>query len=103
MGDNRKNSRDSRWWQFLDAEYIRSRASFVMWSIDSDEAFWFFDLIKHPIDFFTKHVRWNRFFKSLHTYQFPEAEMNVSGENRMLLDTTITPSFEQQPSKRVAS
>jgi len=66
MGDSRKNSRDSRWWQFLPRELIHGRASFVIYSVDSEEAFWLFDLIKHPIDFWRKHVRYNRFFKKLH-------------------------------------
>ena len=65
MGDSRKNSRDSRFWQFLDEKLIHGRASFVIWSLDSEEAFWLFDLIKHPIDFFTKHLRLGRCFKNL--------------------------------------
>jgi len=65
MGDSRKNSVDSRWWLFLDEDFIHGRASFIIYSIDSQEAFWLFDLIKHPIDFWTKHVRWNRFFRGL--------------------------------------
>jgi signal peptidase I len=65
MGDSRKNSEDSRWWQCLDKKYVHGRASFIMYSVDSEEAFWLFDLIKHPIDFWSKHIRWNRFFKKL--------------------------------------
>lgn len=65
MGDSRKNSEDSRWWQCLDKKYIHGRASFIVYSIDSEEALWLIDMIKHPIDFWTKHVRWNRFFKKL--------------------------------------
>ncbi len=65
MGDNRKGSLDSRWWGLLDEKLIHGRASFVIWSLDSEEAFWLFDFIKHPIDFCTKHMRWNRFFKGL--------------------------------------
>ncbi|MFA5075173.1 MAG: signal peptidase I [Candidatus Babeliales bacterium] len=68
MGDNRNNSRDSRFWGFFDESQIHGRASFVIYSIDSSESFWFYDLIKHPIDFWTKHVRWNRFFKWLSQY-----------------------------------
>lgn len=65
MGDSRKNSQDSRYWLFLDEKLIHGRASFVIYSIDSEEATWLFDLIKHPIVFWTKHVRWNRFFKKI--------------------------------------
>lgn len=68
MGDSRKNSIDSRWWLFLDRSLVHGRASFIIYSIDSEEAFWIFELIKHPIDFWTKHVRWNRFFKGLNGY-----------------------------------
>ena len=65
MGDSRKNSEDSRWWQCLDKKYVHGRASFIMYSVDSEEAFWLFDLVKHPINFWYKHVRWSRFFKRL--------------------------------------
>ena len=65
MGDSRKNSEDSRYWQCLDKKYIHGRASFIVYSVDSEEAIWLFDLIKHPINFWTKHLRWNRFFKNL--------------------------------------
>jgi len=66
MGDNRKGSWDSRWWLFLDESYIHGRASFIIYSIDSEEVFWLFDLIKHPVAFWTKHIRWSRLFRSLH-------------------------------------
>ncbi|MCA9508245.1 MAG: signal peptidase I [Myxococcales bacterium] len=65
MGDSRKNSRDSRYWGFLDQSLIHGRASFVSYSIDSEEPFWLFEMIKHPISFWTKNLRWNRFFKGL--------------------------------------
>lgn len=65
MGDSRKNSRDSRFWGFLDESLIHGRASFVIYSVDSEEPLWLFELIKHPIDFWTKYLRWNRFFKTI--------------------------------------
>ncbi|MCK4651168.1 signal peptidase I [Candidatus Babeliales bacterium] len=65
MGDSRKNSRDSRFWGFLDEDLIHGRASFVIYSVDSEESFWLFELLKHPIDFWSKSIRWNRFFKWL--------------------------------------
>jgi len=68
MGDSRKNSRDSRYWGFLDKSFVHGRASFVIYSIDSEEAFWLFDLIKNPIKFWTKHVRYNRFFNGLSSH-----------------------------------
>ncbi len=63
MGDSRKNSRDSRFWGLLDEKLIHGRASFIIYSVDSEEALWIFELLKHPIDFWTKSVRLNRFFK----------------------------------------
>ncbi|NDD53615.1 signal peptidase I [bacterium] len=62
MGDSRKNSADSRIWLFLDKSLIHGRASFIIYSLDSEEAFWAFDLIKHPLEFWTKIVRWGRTF-----------------------------------------
>jgi signal peptidase I len=63
MGDSRKNSRDSRWFGFLDKKYVHGRLSFIIYSIDSQESFWLFGLLKHPIDFWLKAIRWNRFIK----------------------------------------
>lgn len=63
MGDSRKNSRDARWFGFLDKSLIHGRLSFIIYSIDSQEPFWLFELIKHPIDFWFKAIRWNRFFR----------------------------------------
>ena len=68
MGDSRKNSRDSRYWQFLDKSLIHGRASFVIYSIDSEESLWLFELLKHPINFWTKKLRLNRFFTGLGKY-----------------------------------
>ena len=68
MGDNRKNSHDSRNWGALHGDTIKGRASFVIFSIDSQEQFWLFDIIKRPLTFWTKQIRWNRFFKSLNTF-----------------------------------
>ncbi len=65
MGDSRKNSRDSRYWFFLDEKLIHGRASFIIFSLDSCEPFWLFELIKHPVDFWTKKIRWNRFLNGL--------------------------------------
>ena len=65
MGDNRKNSRDSRFWSALDKKLISGRASFIVYSIDSEEPFWLFELIKSPMKFWSKSVRWDRIFKKL--------------------------------------
>lgn len=69
MGDNRKNSHDCRNWGFLDAKLVTGRASMILFSIDSEEIFWLFDLIKNPITFFTKKIRWSRFFRFVHPFK----------------------------------
>lgn len=68
MGDSRKNSKDSRMWGFLDRSQIHGRASFIIYSIDSEEAFWLFELLKHPIDFWLKKIRWDRSLTLLGQY-----------------------------------
>ena len=39
MGDNRDNSHDSRFWGFLDEEYIKGQAFILYWSWDSQRRF----------------------------------------------------------------
>jgi len=65
QGDSRLNSRDSRYWMFLDEEHLLGRASIVLFSFDSEEPFWLFAFLKDPVGFFTQVVRWNRFLKPL--------------------------------------
>lgn len=62
MGDNRLGSSDSRTFGPVDGKLIHGKIVFRIWSIDSDESWWIFDLLKHPIDFW-KRVRWSRFFQ----------------------------------------
>jgi hypothetical protein len=62
MGDNREGSQDSRFWGPLDGKHIHGRILYRIWSIDSRAWLWFFDLIAHPIEFWTR-VRWGRFFQ----------------------------------------
>jgi len=62
MGDNRLGSHDCRFFGPIKEEEIHGRIVFRIWSIDSDEYWWIVDLIKHPIDFWSR-VRWNRFFQ----------------------------------------
>ena len=61
MGDNRLGSYDSRGFGPVESKMIHGKILFRIWSIDSNEGWWIFDLIKHPIDFW-KRVRWSRFF-----------------------------------------
>lgn len=62
MGDNRLGSQDSRFFGPLDGRLIHGKILFRIWSQDSDESWWIFDLVKHPVDFW-KRVRWSRFLQ----------------------------------------
>ena len=62
MGDNRLGSKDCRGFGPVKRSFIHGRILFRIWSIDSDESWWFVDLLMHPIDFWSR-VRWNRFFQ----------------------------------------
>ena len=67
MGDNRRGSGDSRFFGPIHRtkNYIHAKILYRIWSVDSDAWLWVFDLIQHPIDFFSR-VRWNRFFERVH-------------------------------------
>jgi signal peptidase I len=65
MGDNRRNSGDSRVFGPVDGRLIHGRILFRIWSIDSNEDWWIVDLIKHPVDFWTR-IRWSRFLNWVH-------------------------------------
>src|SRR5579863_8779386 len=62
MGDNRLGSHDCRFFGPIKEQEIHGRIIFRIWSIDSDESWWIVDLIKHPINFWSR-VRWGRFFQ----------------------------------------
>lgn len=62
MGDNRLGSHDCRFFGPIKEEEIHGRIIFRIWSMDSDESWWIFDLIKHPINFWQR-VRWSRFLQ----------------------------------------
>lgn len=62
MGDNRLGSRDCRSFGPVKAAWIHGRIVLRIWSMDSSESWWIVDLIKHPIDFWTR-MRWSRFFQ----------------------------------------
>jgi signal peptidase I len=61
QGDSRRNSRDCRYWMFVDEEEIHGKLSMVLFSLDSEELVFLVDLLKRPLDFFTKVIRWDRF------------------------------------------
>ncbi len=64
MGDNRRGSADSRFFGPINGRLIHGKILLRIWSLDSKESWWIMDLIKHPIDFFTR-MRWGRFFQRL--------------------------------------
>ena len=59
MGDNRLGSYDSRAWGPIDESYIRGRIVFRILSFDVQGSSIILDIIKHPLDFWTR-VRWSR-------------------------------------------
>lgn len=65
LGDNRRNSIDSRTWGALDESLIRGRAHAILYSIDTQESTWVFDVIKDPVAFCSKKLRTDRFLKKL--------------------------------------
>jgi signal peptidase I len=62
MGDNREGSHDSRFLGPIKRRLIHGRILFRIWSNDSDQGWWIFDLVLHPIKFW-KQMRWSRFFQ----------------------------------------
>lgn len=62
MGDNRLGSYDSRGFGVLDRKYIHGRIVFRLFSVDSTDSWMIFDLLFHPIDFWTR-IRWSRWIQ----------------------------------------
>ena len=73
MGDNRENSRDSRYWGTVPRPLVKGKAMFVYWSYEANEPslissgaadrlMQFGNVILH---FFTR-TRWDRTFKLIH-------------------------------------
>ncbi len=65
MGDNRLGSDDSRRWGPLDGKLIHGRIIWRILSIDSNESWLFLDILKHPIEFWSR-VRWSRCLQTVH-------------------------------------
>jgi len=65
MGDNRDNSRDSRYWGFLPRDQVKGRALLVYWSYEATREEYhrtgYLDWIKDTLSAFGK-TRWRRFF-----------------------------------------
>jgi signal peptidase I len=53
MGDNRDNSQDSRYWGFLNRNFVKAKAFILYFSLDSETPFWQLPL----------KIRWNRIGK----------------------------------------
>jgi signal peptidase I len=64
MGDNRMGSSDSRCFGILDQRLIHGRIIYRVFSLDSRDQWLLVDLIKHPVDFFTR-IRWSRCLQSV--------------------------------------
>ncbi len=62
MGDNRRGSKDSRFFGPIKQSFIHGRIVFRIWSHDSDHSWWIVDLLCHPVSFWN-HMRWGRFFQ----------------------------------------
>ena len=63
LGDNRDNSRDSRYWGFLPVDQVKGRALLIYWSINADRE----DYQRSGLDGWRKVLdprewRWKRFF-----------------------------------------
>jgi len=62
MGDNRLGSSDSRWFGALDRKYIHGKILFRFFSVDSKTDWMIWDLLMHPLDFWTR-IRWSRWMQ----------------------------------------
>lgn len=62
MGDNRLGSGDCRMFGPINGDFIHGRIVFRLFSVDSEASWMIFDLLMHPIDFWTR-VRWSRWFQ----------------------------------------
>jgi signal peptidase I len=69
MGDNRDNSKDSRYWGFLPADQVKGRALMVYWSYEASREEYhrtgYVEWIKDTLSAFGK-TRWRRFFHLIH-------------------------------------
>jgi len=62
MGDNRRGSWDCRGFGPLKRRLIHGRILFRIISIDSTDSWLIFDLLSHPIEFWSR-IRWSRFLQ----------------------------------------
>lgn len=69
VGDNRHGSSDCRAWGTIPMSSVYGRVSFIYFSLDGNESWWFMELLKDPVAFFTKKIRWSRCFRFLHPFK----------------------------------
>ncbi|HEX6737959.1 MAG TPA: signal peptidase I [Vicinamibacteria bacterium] len=69
LGDNRDNSKDSRFWGFLPEDQVKGRALLVYWSYEAArgeyERTGYMEWVRDTLAAFGK-TRWNRFFHLIH-------------------------------------
>jgi len=58
MGDNRDNSADSRFWGYLNRNYVKAKAFILYFSLDKDTPYWQLPL----------KIRWNRIGKLIRSW-----------------------------------
>ncbi|MCP4580298.1 MAG: signal peptidase I [candidate division Zixibacteria bacterium] len=67
LGDNRDNASDSRFWGFLDEDFVLGKAMFIHWSWAPDanqpQSSW--ASFVYNLTHFTDRVRWERIGKKL--------------------------------------
>ena len=63
MGDNRDNSMDSRFWGYLNANFIKAKAFILYFSLDKKTPYWLLPL----------KIRWNRIGKLIRAWDGMES------------------------------
>jgi signal peptidase I len=66
LGDNRDNSADSRFWDFLDEDLVLGKAMFIHWSVqEKDPPQPAFAKYTYNLYLLVKHIRWERIGQKL--------------------------------------
>jgi signal peptidase I len=66
MGDNRDDSQDSRYWGFLPAHYVKGRALFIYWSIETPEDGAAPSGLAWSVTHLLTGTRWSRLLHQIH-------------------------------------
>lgn len=70
MGDNRDNSADSRYWGYLNRNFIKAKAFILYFSLDKDVPFWLLPL----------KIRWNRIGKLIRSWDGGVSQKTVTAK-----------------------